>query len=660
MKAQYQQAMELFQAKQIPAAEAKFRAILEQDPNEVNSKRMLGVTLAIRGQLDEAEAILDGVIRLAPEFIDAYIDLAQVRVEQKRRGAAIRLMKEALRRSPGMPRAVKLLEELQASREEPKKAGGYSAHWDKDSATLLRRALWLTSNGNPDEASRTFQRVLQVNPGNYLANVGLAGIAQEGGDYLEAERHLKAAERAKPDADSVRRGFIRLYHEMIRTHRENRRATEVESAARRLVQYDAESAVSWSLLGTVLFDQLKTHESLAVFDKVLAIDPEDADAMLHRGHILKSLGRNDEALDSYKSCLKVEPDSGDAWWSLSNLKGFEIQDADIRKLKELLDFDEIEQENKSMLQFTLGRAYENRGELETAFLHYQSGNYIQNGLVINDMPKFRNKCDRAMSVFGAEVFEERASQRTFDVTPIFIVGLPRSGSTLLEQILASHSQVEATKELAQIPNLVSEIEKGQWGGGAYPERIMELDRRDFERMGERYIQETREYYTGSRYFIDKTPINFTFIGLIKLMLPQAIIIDARRNPMDCCSSIYKLHFGQRQAFGYDLENLAEHYKIYIGMMRHWTSVLPGQVHLVHHESVVSDAKLEIRRLLKHCGLEFEENCLSFHETDRAILTASSEQVREPINDRGIGQWRRFESQLEPLKEALGDALDTYR
>lgn len=647
----YQEAMRFFQARKIPEAEARFRAILEQNPGNVDAARMLGVTLSFRGKFNDASALLEDVVRQVPEFFHAYVDLAQIRAQQEQFDEAIRLLNEVLRLSPDLLQARQLLEGVQAQKREAGSSGGYGTARadDQDTASLIRHAVWLTSNGKPDKAEETYRRVLELDPENYHARVGQAGLAHNDGNFLEAEKFLKLAEEINAKALSVRRGFQRLYDAMAHFYKDTMQLDDAESTARLLTRYDPDSGYGWSLLGGILIEQLKLDESLAAFDKSLAIDPNQPEAFLSRGDILKSLGRRKECEASWRDCVKLAPNLGSAWWALANLKTLRFDASDVRIMKSCLEQGETGSDNEACLHFALGKAYSDLGDSETSFEHYLVGNQIMHERYPFDLESFRSRCDRAKQVFSEELFAENASRKTFDVTPIFVVGLPRSGSTLLEQILASHSLVEGTMELTHISGFAAQIDTSS-------RQIGEMGRDDFESSGERYMQATRRYYGDARYFIDKMPDNFAHIGLIKLMLPQAIIIDARRHPMDCCFSMFKQMFEGQHTFSYDFESLGAYYNGYLDLMKHWSTVLPGQIHLVHYERVVSDTEFEIKQLLKHCGLEFEEDCLRFHETDRAVFSASADQVRDPVDDRGVEKWREFEEQLAPLNKALGGAL----
>jgi hypothetical protein len=374
------------------------------------------------------------------------------------------------------------------------------------------------------------------------------------------------------------------------------------------------------------------------------------------------MGSQAEAIESYRSALKARPDFGDAYWSLANLKIYRFSDAEIARMQGVLAAGT--ETDRLHVHFALGKALEDRGRHEESWTHYTYGNAMRR-TASRYRPEFTEiNTQRQIEVCTRPFFAERASVGAPDPAPIFIVGLPRSGSTLIEQILASHSLVEATQELHDIPRIVQELQRGsEPGDPTYPGALRGLTPEDFRTLGERYLAETegrRRQKPGARFFIDKMPNNFRHIGLIHLMLPNAKIIDVRREPMACCFGNFKQLYASGQDFSYDLEFIARYYRSYLQLMSHWDEVLPGRVLRVCHEEVVENLENSVRRLLDFCALPFEPACLQFHKTTRGVSTASSEQVRQPINRDGLHQWRRYRPWLNPLEEMLGDALVRYR
>jgi tetratricopeptide (TPR) repeat protein len=395
-----------------------------------------------------------------------------------------------------------------------------------------------------------------------------------------------------------------------------------------------------------------------LYQQLLAGVERAPDLHLSIAHTYKTLGRSQEAIVSYREAARQRPDFGDAYWSLANLKTYRFSDEEITRMREAERAPGTALADRYHLCFALGKAYEDRGDYGESFAFYERGNALKKSESRYRPETTETNARLQRQVCTAEFFAQRRGVGCVAPDPIFIVGLPRSGSTLLEQILASHSQVEGTMELADIPRIVQELQGRESITDAperlrYPRILAQLDAGEFTRLGEKYLHDTRVYRTGKAFFIDKMPNNFRHIGLIHLMLPNARIIDARREPMACCFSNFKQLFASGQEFTYGIEDIARYYRSCVELMAHWDTVLPGRILRVQHEEVVDDLEGNVRRLLDFCGLPFEPACLEFHKTERSIRTASSEQVRRPIFKEGLDQWKHFEPWLGALKSALG-------
>jgi tetratricopeptide (TPR) repeat protein len=380
------------------------------------------------------------------------------------------------------------------------------------------------------------------------------------------------------------------------------------------------------------------------------------------GHALKTLGQTPEAIAAYHQAAACRPDFGDAYWSLANLKTYRFAPDELVRMRSALAAPTTPVGDRYHLCFALGKALEDTGEFGESFRHYELGNELKRPELRYRPQIVEGNTRQQIKVCTGEFFSARRGWGAPAPDPIFIVGLPRSGSTLLEQILASHSQVEGTQELPNVQQLVTRL-RGRDPDPVdprYPRILTSLSAEDFRSLGEEYLTGTRVYRTDKPHFIDKMPNNFRHIGLMHLMLPNARIIDARREPMACCFSNLKQLFANGQEFTYSVEDIARYYRTYLELMRHWDQVLPGRILRVYHEDVVEDLEGSVHRLLDFCGLQFEPGCITFHETKRSVRTASSEQVRQAIFREGLEQWKNFEPWLEPLKSALGDALNSYR
>jgi tetratricopeptide (TPR) repeat protein len=401
----------------------------------------------------------------------------------------------------------------------------------------------------------------------------------------------------------------------------------------------------------------RTEEGLAMYRDCLDKVPNRAGVEVMIGHALKTLGSFEDAISAYREAYRLKPDYGDAFWSLANTKTYRFSDAEIAQIEREEARVAVAEDDRIHLCFAAGKAHEDRQEYDRAFEYYARGNELKRRQLGYDPDRTDAMIEAQIEVCTRELFEQRGQLGYDCPDPIFIVGLPRAGSTLLEQILASHSLVDGTMELQNILGLARRLGgRSTERASRYPQILRELDDSYFERFGRQFIEQTRVYRGNAPFFIDKMPNNFMHIGLIRLILPRAKIIDARRHPMACCFSGFKQLFGEGQDFTYGLEAVGRYYRSYVRLMDHWDDVLPGFVLRVQHEDVVEDLEPQVRRMLEFCGLPFENACLEFHKTKRDIRTPSAEQVRQPIYRTGLEQWRHYENHLEPLRLALGEAV----
>jgi len=408
---------------------------------------------------------------------------------------------------------------------------------------------------------------------------------------------------------------------------------------------------------------LGDHETaIGLYRDLLAEAPDAPDLHLWLGHALKTVGRVSEAVEAYRSAIAERPDFGDAYWSLANLKLYRFDDAEIAAMRAKEASPSIAALDRYHLCFALGKALEDRGDVTDSWSYYARGNAVKRAQSRYRPEILETNTAEQITVCTPAFFQSRSGWGAPDPDPIFIVGLPRSGSTLLEQILSSHSLVDGTQELPDIQAMVLDLQgrDPDYDHPRYPAALLDMSAQDFRRLGEKYLADTRVYRSDRPFFIDKMPNNFRHIGLIHLMLPNAKIIDARRDPMSCCFSNLKQLFAQGQEFTYSIDDIARYYRTYLDLMAHWDAALPGRILRVQHEDVVADLEGAVRRMLDYCGLAFEPGCIDFHKTKRSVRTPSSEQVRQPIFRDGLEQWKTYEPWLEPLKTALGDALERYR
>lgn len=513
---------------------------------------------------------------------------------------------------------------------------------------LLQAAMAMNENRLHD-AEPLLRQHLKADPFDVAAIRMLAELAGRIGRMKDAEALLRRAIELAPNFVPARSNLA------IVLYRQNRAAeaiSELEILAAispNDVAHDSLKAAAKGRLGDY-------EEAIELYGSVLDRFPGQPKIWMSYGHLLKTVGQQAESVTAYRRALEIAPALGEVWWSLANLKTVSFEDADLDVMRAGLERTDISSEDRFHLHFALGKAFEDRKQAEPAFHHYAEGNRLRAAELETHERNVSRHVAAAKTLFTPEFFASRAGQGCLAEDPVFILGLPRAGSTLLEQILSTHSQVEGTMELPDIPHIAAQLGTiDQW-----PERLAAASPDDLRRMGETFLERTTiQRKTGKPFFIDKLPNNWIHVGLIHLILPNARIIDARRHPMACCFSNFKQHFARGQGFTYDLTDIGRYYADYVDLMAHFDRVLPGRVVRVFHEKMVEDSVAEIRHLLDALGLPFEEACLRFWKNDRAVRTASSEQVRRPIFREGTDQWRIFDPWLGELKTALGPVLPAY-
>jgi cytochrome c-type biogenesis protein CcmH/NrfG len=505
-------------------------------------------------------------------------------------------------------------------------------------------------------AERLLKPFLKRHPDNVAALRMLAEVAGRIGRYDDSEVLLARCLELAP-------GFAPARHNhALVLYRQNRPAAAIEEIDRLLASDPGHPAYR-SLRAAALAQIGEYEAAIGGYQSVLADHPVQPKGWMSLGHALKTVGRTEDSIGAYRRSLQLQPSLGESWWSLANLKTFRFTPADIEAIRAQLARADLGEDDRLHLHFALGKALEDAGDWAGSFENYQRGNALRRPRLAYDADETTAHVGRAEALFTPAFFAERAGSGSPAPDPIFVVGLPRSGSTLVEQILASHSKVEGTMELPDISSIARRLGGERRAGDepAYPGVLAELPPEQLRSLGEEYLERTRiQRKTGRPLFIDKMPNNFAHLGLIHLILPNAKVVDVRRHPLACCFSGFKQHFARGQGFTYDLEDIGRYYADYVRLMAHVDTVLPGRVHRVIYEDLVEDPEPVIRRLLDYCGLEFEPACLSFHQTLRPVRTASSEQVRQPLNREGLDQWRNYEPWLGPLKHALGDTLQSWR
>ncbi len=638
-------------------AEHKLRTIQASTPGEITSLGLLGSALLAQGKCAAAIVILESVLARASEFSPSGTDLAHARVDLAR---AYRVEGRAEQARDQLGRALKLAPTLDVAwlaygdvlidlYQYPDAKFAYErARLLDPHLTRIDQARAALGAKDRKTAEHIFRDILQKDASHVGALCGLAAVSLAAGIPQDAERLLRHALTQSAHLPMTWRGLSQALLDLGRL-------LEAEAAVRHLLKMEAENTQNWILLGTVCTRLMRQADALAAYQEAARLNPGQVRLRLSIGHLHKTLGHRRDSEQAYKECLTRDPNFGEAYWSLADLKNYVFSDSEIAVMQALLRDKSSDSDNFAYLHFALGRAFEHTTDYPAAFAHYALGNTLRRQAVPYSIATFEAKSARVRQFFNADYLAQQRGGNS-DPAPIFIIGLPRSGSTLVEQILASHSSVEGTFELPNILTLVREFDRQGSQTDAYPESIARAPVQLLMQLGSRYLEETLPIRIGRPRFIDKMPNNFSHVGLIHCMLPNATIIDVRRHPMDACFSTYKQNFAEGQSFSYDLNDLGRYYSCYLELMNHWDQVLPGKILHLCYEDLVGDPQTHIRRLLQHCGLEFEPACLSFHETLRAVRTPSAEQVRQPLYTTSIGYWRHFEQDLEPLRQALGSSL----
>jgi tetratricopeptide (TPR) repeat protein len=655
LRAAYAEAYMTLRVGRAATAERQLRALQAAAPGDVNSLRLLGAALLYQDKIPEAVMTLELAVAAAPQFWAARADLARAYRAAGRFEQAREELRGVVAAAPALESAwlaygdvlvdLEKYPDARVAYERARLADPYRVRIEEATAALVSE--------NRKNAEQIFREILKIDPGHIAALCGLAAISLTVNRAPEAERLLRHAQKQSAHLPLIWRGLCQTLGDL-------NRLPEAEQTVRQLLKIEPENPKNWVLLGTACTRLMRQPDALVAFEEAVRLNPSELLLRLSIGHLHKTLGNRRECERAYHDCLERDPRFGEAYWSLADLKTYVFSDAEILAMQALLEVDGRSDREQAQVHFALGRAYEHKKDFEVAFRHYAEGNRRRRNTVSFDIEVFEAKSRRVREFFDAAFFADRSAAGHADAAPIFIVGLPRSGSTLIEQILASHSQIEGTFELPNVLTIVREFDHANPERDAYPESLGTVSPAEFATLGRRYIDETRPIRTGRLRFIDKMPNNFSHVGLIHAMLPNATIIDVRRHPMDACFSTYKQLFAEGQAFSYDLTDLGRYYRCYLTLMDHWDAVLPGQVLHVRYEELVRDPERHIRLLLDHCGLEFEPACVAFHETKRPVRTASAEQVRQPLYQTGIGYWKHFEPHLEPLQRALGDCLDRFQ
>jgi len=631
----------------------QINGVLEQSPDHADALYMQAVCLRYLGLYEEALSTLNRLQSNFPLFSRAFQEEGHLQMARTDPDAALKAFQHATRLNPALLASWK--GQLALLVKQGNHAAANQIRPQLERVGQLPRPLLavmdLVSQGKLIRAEDLCRQFLQKAPKNIEGMRLLADIGVKLGVLDDAEFLLESAVLFAPEHAQARIDYIEVL-------RKRQRFETALAEAGKLLATNPTNSQFQSVYAIVCMQTGDYEKALEFFDRILEVVPSDPGTLTSKGHALKTIGKSDEAIESYRLAMAHHPEYGEAYFSLANLKTYSFSDSEIEMMQGQEDRSLNTPLNRVYIKFSLGKAYEDRKDFDQAFQYYEAGNQLKKAESRYDADQITEEFELQKKILVPALFEAFAGSGHKAPDPIFIVGLPRAGSTLLEQILSSHSQVDGTLELPNILSLAHRLRRGlqDIDVSGYPEILPHLSAEQLEEFGQAFIDDTRIHRQGAPFFIDKMPNNFRHIGLIKLILPNAKIIDARRHPIACCFSGFKQLFAEGQEFTYSLEDVGQYYRDYIGLMDHWDNVLPGQTLRVQHEEVVADLETQVRRILAYCDLPFEQACVDYHKTERNVRTPSSEQVRRPIFDTSLEQWRNFDAHLAPLKTALGDNI----
>ena len=644
-------------------AEATLRALLRDEPANVEAHYALAVAQRHQHRWKAALATLGGVIGERPRFGRAFQEVGYNHIAMRQFATASEAFEQAVALDPSLVNSWKCLAKLYQD-ERPSNAKTAKKLADARTqitflsslpAELLAVISYLSEDRLAD-AERLCKHFLRSNKTHVEGMRLLAEICTRNKVFDEAEFLLESCVEFEPGHRNARIQYVNI---LLRTQK----FAKASEHAERLLADDPDDAnIVRSLHAAACAGVGRSQDAVDSYRQLMQAQPTNVVFPIALAHIHKSDGDIEEAVRLYRHAYDIKGDHGDAYWSLANTKSYQFTADEVAQMTAMEAASTTSENDRIQLCFALGNAFENQGDYQRAFAHYERGNALKHATAYHSPEHLQVRVDSQIEVCTEALFERRRGLGFDAADPIFIVGLPRAGSTLLEQILASHSLVDGTMELHNVLNLAKRLRGRDAEGGPprYPRILAELDDSYFRRFGEQFIHDTRAYRGDAPFFIDKMPNNFFHIGLIRLILPNAKIIDARRHPMACCFSGFKQLFGEGQEFSYSLATIGNYYRQYVKLMDHWDRALPGFVLRVQHEDVVADLEAQVRRILDFCALPFEQACVDYHRTERSVRTPSAEQVRRPIYRDGLDQWRHFEPWLAPLREALGaDVLAPY-
>lgn len=653
-KASFDRATTFLRAGDAVLAERICRQALNAFPRDANLLCLLGASLIKQDKSKQAEHTLSRATRLFNDFSRAHEGLAEALIMQGKLKEALLSLERAAELEPGSASIrMKTARVLTALGRDDDATRQFEASFKlTPHREELVRGLGLQRMGNIKEAEKIYRTVLVKDPGNVDALRLLAGVAMRAKQWGDAEIMLERALEKAPD-------FFQGWMDLGLARQEQDKMEAALEAYQRAIRLETGQAGGFVAAGTTHAMMGKHREAIDLFRQATERNPAHPGALSGLGHVLKTIGRQQDAIASYRECIRQNPGHGETWWSLANLKTFRFTDDEIATMQAQLEDEQLPEEQRANFEFALGKAFEDAEDFDRAFGYYAQGNDNRRQRENYDPVQTTDLHDKFIETFTRDFIEARSGTGDSSNAPILIVGLPRSGSTLIEQILASHPDVEGTHELPELGRVARSIGLGREDRKSYPAAVVMLSDDDLRELGAEYLRRAERHRETDRpRFTDKLPNNFVHIGFLDLILPNAKVINAKRHPLDSCLGSYKQLFARGQPFTYDLYELGEFYLEYQRVMDHWHAVLPGKVLDVQYEVTVADLETQVRRILAHCDLPWNDACLTFYETDRAVKTASSEQVRQPIYSSSVQTWRNYEQHLGPLVEVLEPLLKT--
>ncbi|HAL41171.1 MAG TPA: hypothetical protein DCP57_01915 [Gammaproteobacteria bacterium] len=625
--------------------------LLAENPWEVEALYALAVVLRYQGRYEDALDVLERLRLLAPSHSRAFQETGHVHRDVGAWQDALVAYERALQLNPALLASLRESLKICDAQGDSRRAIHLRArleHLEALPAPLIS-VIELISQNKLIKAEEICRAFLQKAPRNVEGMRLLAEIGVKLGILDDAEFLLDSATQFAPE-------HVPAHIDLVQVLRKRQKFEAALAQAKRLFDRQPQNPQFKSIYAIELMQTGKIEAALTLLDEVLAQVPGDAATLTTKGHALKTKGESLAAIDAYRSAYEHNPDHGEAFYSLANLKTYRFTDEELQLMGQQENNRNLSPSGRVYLNFALGKAHEDAADYERAFGYYAEGNRQKKIQSRYDAEKMRVEFQDTQRVCTASLLAEENQGGNASSAPIFVLGLPRAGSTLIEQILSSHSMVDGTSELPNILSLSQSLRRKSRGSGGYPAVLADLTMEERTRFGDQYIADTQIHRGDAAFFVDKMPNNFRHIGLIKLILPNAKIIDARRHPLSCCFSGFKQLFAEGQEFSYDLGDIGHYYRDYVELMDHWDRVMPGFILRVQHEDVVDDLRGQVARLLAFCGLPFEEACVAFHKTERSVKTPSSEQVRQPIFRSSLDTWENYEPWLSPLKQALGEEV----